>query len=265
MADLTSGQVSTNAARVYEEMYVPALFGQWPPRLLDRVQLREGERLLDVATGTGIVARAAAKRTGPGNVTAIDVNPGMLAVAKENAPEIAWREGVAESLPLGEASFEVVTCQFGLMFFEDRTAALREMWRVLAPGGRLVVATWDALEASPGYSAWISLVEEELGVDAARGLRSPFVLGDADALRGIFAEAGIGELSIETVDGWGSFPSIEAWVEIDVRGWVLSESIDDAVLERLKDRARVRLAEFVDDEGRPAFRAPAHILLAARA
>ncbi len=264
MTELTTGQVSTSAARVYENQYVPALFGQWPERLLERAGLGSAERVLDVACGTGVFAREAARRVGPANVTAIDINPDMLAVAAEMGPGIRWETGSAEALPFDDGSFDVVGCQFALMFFGDRVRALREMWRVLAPGGRLVVATWDALEASPGYGAWVQLIEDELGHDAGAGLRSPFILGDTNELRDLFAAAGIPVVAIDTVDGWGSFASVDEWVEIDVRGWVLSDHVDESVLEGLQAKARERLAEFVDEEGRPAFRAPAHIALATR-
>jgi SAM-dependent methyltransferase len=177
---------------------------------------------------------------------------------------VTWQEADVADLPFSDASFDVVACQFALMFFPDRVRALQEMSRVLAPGGRLVAATWASLDASPGYGAWVALVERELGVDAAAGLRSPFVLGDTGELRKLFEDAGLDGFQVETIDGWARFESIEQWVEVDVRGWILSDAVDDAVLDHLKALARIELAEFVDDEGRPAFRAPAHIMLATR-
>jgi ubiquinone/menaquinone biosynthesis C-methylase UbiE len=97
--------------------------------------------VLDVACGTGVVAREAARRVGPaGAVAGLDRNEGMLAVARRMAPGIAWRHGLAEALPFPDGAFDAVICQFGLMFFEDRGKALGEMWRALRPGGRLAVA-----------------------------------------------------------------------------------------------------------------------------
>ncbi len=131
-----SFQAQADAAAVYEEFFVPALFQEWAYRVADAVPLRPGDRVLDVACGTGVLARAVAARVSPGgSVAGLDMNPGMLTVAGRVAPAIAWRQGAAESLPYADASFDAVVSQFGLMFFADRQTALREMMRVLAPGG----------------------------------------------------------------------------------------------------------------------------------
>src|SRR5262245_6199314 len=107
------------------------------PRLADAVRIRPGERVLDVACGTGVLARQAASRVGSeGSVAGVDPSPGMLAVAKRLAPAIAWRQGTAEALPFEDGSFDAVVSQFGMMFFADRGRAIREMLRVLIPGGR---------------------------------------------------------------------------------------------------------------------------------
>jgi ubiquinone/menaquinone biosynthesis C-methylase UbiE len=129
---------------VYEQALVPPLFSPWADPLLDAVGLAPGSRVLDVACGTGIVARRAKARLGAtGTVLGVDVNPGMLAVARRVAPEIQWREGSATALPLQkEEAFDVVTCQQGLQFVADKAAAARELHRALAPKGRLAVSTW---------------------------------------------------------------------------------------------------------------------------
>src|SRR5262245_60940676 len=99
----------TDAARAYEALFVPALFQQWPPVIAELAQIRPGERVLDVACGTGVLARHAAQCVGPGGqVVGLDPNPGMLAVARENAPAIEWQQGVAESLPFPDGSFDAV-------------------------------------------------------------------------------------------------------------------------------------------------------------
>ncbi|MCB1588829.1 MAG: methyltransferase domain-containing protein, partial [Xanthomonadales bacterium] len=108
---------AVQAAEAYEAMFVPALFAQWAPRVLDGVALSPGQRVLDVACGTGVLAREAARRVGlSGAVSGLDPAPGMLAVARRSAEVVDWREGVAESLPYADGQFDAVVSQFGLMF-----------------------------------------------------------------------------------------------------------------------------------------------------
>ena len=259
-----TGQVTGSAAEVYEELFVPALFQQWARHVADAAQVREGQRVLDVACGTGVFARAAANRVGPsGSVVGVDVNDGMLAVARRIAPAIEWRTGRAEALPFEDASFDAVGCQFGLMFFEDRVAALREMVRVLHPGGRLAVAVWDRLESSPGYAAMADLLRRLFGDGVASALDAPFVLGDRDLLRSIVDAAGIADAEIRTETGTARFPSLAAWIYTDIRGWTLADAIEDDQLARLQREAETALRPFVTDAGTVEFAVPAHILTAA--
>ena len=119
-------------------------------------ELGAGERVLDVACGTGIVAQLAAEHVGPtGIVAGLDINPGMLAVARSMTPQgvaIDWREGSAESLPFAGSEFDAVFCQLGLQFFSDKAAALREMRRVVAPDGRVLVSTSGPIPSSSARS-----------------------------------------------------------------------------------------------------------------
>jgi ubiquinone/menaquinone biosynthesis C-methylase UbiE len=121
MSDRETGQVARSAAEVYEEFFLPALIQQWASRVAGAAGIQTGERALDVACGTGVLARTVAERVGPnGAVVGVDINEGMLAVARKKAPEIEWKQGRAETLPLDSDSFDAVVSQFGLMFFEDR-------------------------------------------------------------------------------------------------------------------------------------------------
>ncbi len=135
---------------------VPTIFGPWAQDLVEVAPPRPGERVLDIACGTGIVARTAAGRVGSGGtVVGLDVSAPMLDVARGIAAgeglSIEWREGSAMKLPFPDSAFEVVLCQQGLQFFPDRAAALREMHRVLGPGGRLALSVWRPIEGSPGF------------------------------------------------------------------------------------------------------------------
>jgi len=234
-------QAQIEAARAYESLFVPALFEQWTALLADTARVHAGQRVLDVACGTGVLARYIAARVGAGGaVTGLDPNPGMLEVARERAPTVDWRRGTAESLPFAAASFDAVVSQFGLMFFTDRVRAVSEMLRVLKPGGRLAVAVWDTLENNPLYAAEVDLLARLAGRAAAEALQAPFALGDRKALARVFADAGAAA-EISTQPGTARFPSLRVVLEADLRGWlpmvglILSEDTIGRVLAAADD------------------------------
>jgi len=250
-------------ARAYENLHVPALFEQWCCRMLDAAEVKPGNKVLDVACGTGVLARAAAGRVGPaGHAVGVDPGKGMLAVAQELAPDVEWREGVAEALPYPENSFDAVVSQFGLMFFSNRPRALGEMIRVLKPGGRLVVAVWDSLENSDAYPIEVEVLKRLAGDAAANALRAPFVLGKRDALIDLFHASGVESLEIETVNGTARFPSIKAMVEADLRGWlpVMGVFLNEEQINGILSEAETALAEYATEDGDVVFNAPAHIV-----
>jgi len=253
------GQVTKSAADVYHEFFVPALFGQWPDRVLDQLDVATGDQILDVGCGTGILAQAAARRSGdPETITGVDVNPGMLDVARRGPTSIAWVEGTAENLPFDDNTFDAVASQFALMFFTNRVAAVREMARVLRPGGSLAVATWAELDTSPGYAAMVDLLDRLIGPEAGNALRAPFVIGTAEELRSTLGSA-FAQIEVTQHPGVARFASIDAWVHTDVRGWTLADMIDDQQFEHLLQSARTELNEFVQPDGSVLFPAPALI------
>ena len=256
-------QSQTEAATSYEEFFLPALFRQWTPHVLDTAQVGPGQKVLDVACGTGILARAALARVSPrGSVAGLDPNPGMLAVATKLEPGIAWRQGMAESLPYQDASFDVVVSQFGLMFFTDRLKALREMRRVLTTEGRLAVAVWDSLEHIPGYAAEVALVERIAGEHGANPLRAPFVLGNTDELIVLFRSAGISNVSVMTHHGLARFPSIRSMLDADVYGWLplMGVTLNSEEIDQIFQEAEHELSPFLAPDGTVAFDLPAHII-----
>lgn len=249
MSEPETVQLSTDAAVVYEQDFVPALFGQWAPRLADAADVRPGDRFLDVGCGTGVVAREAALRIGPnGRVVGFDLNKSMLAVAKRMHPEIEWRQGDAIQLPFEDESFDAVVSQFMLMFIADRVAAIEEMWRVLAPGGRLAVAVWMAFERSVGDVALAEIARRLIGDDAAESFKAPYVLGDEDELLGLFHAAGLTDARVETHEGSFFFPTIDEMVRVWVKGWVLADMDDDTYAALLKE-AHKDLNHFCNDDG----------------
>jgi SAM-dependent methyltransferase len=256
------------AASAYEELFVPALFQQWTHLLIQAAGLEPGSHVLDVACGTGVLARDALSTVGPsGSVSGTDPNPGMLEVARHLAPEVDWKRGTAEALPFPGESFDCVISQFGLMFFSDHVASVREMLRVLVSGGRLVLSVWDTLERSPAFADEVSLLERTAGTDAANALRAPFVLGNKDDLVQIANQAGVSSVAVNTHQGTARFPSIRSLVEADLRGWlpVMDIHLQEEEIQRILAEAEGALSEHVNTQGEAVFQVSAHILSGTKA
>lgn len=253
------------AAWAYERLHVDALFRQWTEPVLAAAGVGTGDEVLDVACGTGVLARAARVRSGPtGWVTGVDIGPGMIAVAERVDPAVRWIVGDAGRLPLEDSSFDAVVSQFGLMFFPDPVGAIREMLRCVRPGGRVVVAVWDALDHTQAYPQCVDLLDRRAGTAAADALRAPFVLGDVGMLRGLFEQAGATSVSLSTRHASAMFPSVRSMVEADLRGWlpVMGVVLDDALVESILVEADDVLGEHVGADGTMVFDAPAHIVVA---
>ena len=256
------------AARAYESLHVPSLFAEWARPVLHAARVEPGQHLVDVACGTGVLARAALEVVGSGGaVVGVDPDPGMLAVAAEVAPGVDLRSGTAEALPLEDRSVDGVVSQFGMMFFRDPALAVEEMLRVLRPGGRLAVAVWDRLDRSAAYSALVSLLDDLAGAQAADALRAPFALGEMQAFARPFEEAGVEDVKVSTRAGTARFPSLRAMVEADLRGWlpVMGVVLDEDLIRTILAEAELALAPYVGPDGRTAFPTSAHILSGARA
>lgn len=256
---------AVEAALAYEALHVPALFGEWADPLLDAAGVEAGDHVLDVACGTGAIARRAASRVGPdGRVTGLDLGSGMLEVAGRLEPRVEWVEADATDLPFDDDRFDAVVCSFGLMFFSDSQRAIAEMIRCVRPGGRVAVAVWDSLERSEAYPTTVSLLEEMAGRDAADALRAPFALGDTGQLSRLFDDAGATAVAVTTRVGTARFPSVRTMVEADLRGWlpIMGVKLSDSLIESILEAAEIALAEHVTDDGQMVFEAPGHIVTA---
>lgn len=264
MRELSSQELETIAA-AYERQLVPTLFAPWTGPMLDAARIHENDRVLDVACGTGVLTRAIAASVGSGeSVIGLDLNPGMLAVARNVAPMIQWRQGEAEKLPFEDQAFDTIVCQFGLMFFPDRVAALRDMKRVLSPAGRLVLAVFDNLENNTGYAAMASVYERQIGKDAGEALRFPFILGDKSELLGYFSTAGIVATEVTTPKKTVRFTSVRDMVLADVQGWfpLAGINLEENVIEAVVADAQNALTSFITSDGSVEFPVYAHIVTA---
>lgn len=263
MSETEAWQVSDDAAVVYEKNFVPALFGCWPPFVANAIGIGPGDNVLDVACGTGVLAREALNRVGPeGAVIGLDLNEGMLAVAGSVQSDIDWRQGDAANMPFENGQFDAVVSQFALMYFPERVAALREMWRVQKSGGRLGVASWASFDKAEGYRVLTEIAERRTNAEAAAILRAPFVLGNEAELLELYHAAGIENAQLETGEEFVRFPSIEEFVSTEVKGSPLDSLLSATEYEELLNEARDRLAVFQNGDAGIAMPIAAHIVTA---
>jgi len=253
-------------ARVYEDLFVPALFAQWGPRVCDAAGISLGKKVLDVACGTGALTCVAAERVGTqGKVVGLDINEDMLGVARTKTSLVEWRQGRAEDLPFEDESFDAVVSQFGYMFFENQVSALREMFRVLRSGGRMAIAVCDALDHAPGYAVLAEMLHRLFDLEVAEAFRAPFACGDPDQLLFHCQEAEIPNPKIFREDGIVRFDSITALISTErACVWTLGGLLDDAQFEQLLEAAEESLLPFVTPDGSVQFEMPALVITAGK-
>jgi ubiquinone/menaquinone biosynthesis C-methylase UbiE len=189
----TGYQLEGHAARLYEQGIVPTMSKPLTEMMFEHISLQDGDRVLDIACGTGILARVVAERfRNIASIVGVDLNPGMLEVAREHTPttsiSIEWRQGDACTRPLPDHRFDVVFCQHGLQFIPNQVAALREMKRVLVPGGRLALTVWG--EPTPYQAALAESLRQHVSEAAATSCLAPFALRDVGIIRNLLDEAG---------------------------------------------------------------------------
>lgn len=248
--------IDTRRGEAYQKFMVPAVFEPWGRDLVARAAPKRGDRVLDLACGTGVVTRLAAERVAPsGTVTGLDVDPGYLKVARSIPPpdgtQIEWREGSAHEIPFGEDSFDLGLCQQGLQFFPDRPAALREMRRVIRPGGKVVVSVWRKVEYCPGFHALSAALERHGGPLESKP--ATFALGDGEELAELARGAGFRDVTIDAVSIPARFESPERFAEIvaaagPALGRALARMDEEARGAMLED-VRSTLGKYTDGDG----------------
>ena len=243
-------QIPLEAAEYYEAAFVPAFFAQWAPVLCDDAGVSPGQTVLDVACGTGIVARTAAELVVPdGKVTGVDLNDAMLTVARRVGSSLDWRQGDAADLPFPDESFDVALCQMALMFFPEPAAAVREMARVVTRAGTVGVLVPGSLEHQPAFAPLVEMIVGHAGEEARSLLSTYFLCGDVDELGRVFESAGLEVTTSRTQAGIYGAPSVDAAVTTEVESTPLAERISDDVYRRIRDDAQDVLAPFTTADG----------------
>ena len=241
-----------SAPENYERFFVPVIAAPLATDLIDIAALRLGERVLDVACGTGVVARLAAERVGPtGTVAGIDLNPGMLAVARSVTPPgmaIEWHESSAEAIPLPDEAFDVVLCQMGLQFVPDKLAALREMQRVLAPGGRLVLNVVGP--KPPAFAILSEALARHIKPELSAFVDLVFSLHDTGELQHLISGAGFREVAIQSATRTLRLPAPEEFLWQYVQSTPLANAVaqvDDESRVALERDVVAKWQAFVED------------------
>jgi SAM-dependent methyltransferase len=251
--DLTRWQLDEHSAAAYERYLVPAIFAPAAEGILEALAPQPGERLLDVGCGTGVVARQAAPRVAPGGrVCGLDLNAAMLDVARASEADVDWQQGDAAAMPLADAAFDVVVCQAALMFMPDPAAAVGEMRRVLASGGRLGLSVFRDGRFNPLYAVFADLLERHVGPDAGAMMRSPFAAWRVADLRALLAGAGLRDVQVRIVCGGERYPSAAEMLRregasspLAGRLGALDPALRDALVRDLEDA----LGDHSDDDG----------------
>ena len=253
----TEWQFEDGSPEAYEELFVPVIFSPWAERLVDRATIEGDENVLDIACGTGIVARLVARRVGDaGSVVGVDNDEGMLAVATKTAAaaglSIEWEKADVTDLAFTDHRFDIVFCQQGLPFFEDPRRALVEMRRVVAKDGRVLLNVGRPLQYQPGWAVLADALTRHLGEKWGNMLSKPFPEWDGKYLRELTQDAGFGDITVTIEIGTVRFPSVKEFLRRQAVTSPLAEPIGaapEAVRNDLLEELREDLHDYVDDDG----------------
>jgi ubiquinone/menaquinone biosynthesis C-methylase UbiE len=243
-------------ADIFENLLVPAIFDRYARDLVDRARpIGPSDRILDLGCGTGIVARILRERLGGGaRITGLDVNAGMLAKARSIAPDIEWVEGSATALPFANGSFEVVFAQQVLQFVPDREQAMREIKRVLVPGGRLIASTWRPRTYQPLFDALGLLAEKHLGP----GNDKRWAL-DGEELGALASTAGFADVRLDTASLEERYPKFPIQASTAGAGYM---NVAPATMSAIESEAKPILARHTAGDGSITNRSVTNVIIA---
>lgn len=251
-------QLSGSGPEAYERFISEPITMPCVPGLFEAVELSEGDRVLDVGCGTGIVARMAAERVGPnGRVLGVDLNDSMLSTARRlaegtNGSKLEWRQADATALPVDEGAFDVAFCQQALQFVPDKAKAALEMYRALAPEGRLGCSVLRDLQYNPYQQAVADALAQHVGPEAAAVIHTPFAFGDPEALRQLAGEAGFHDVHIRLEIGMMRYGALDELVPGYLASTPAASSVADAdedTHQAILQDIEAALAPYLDDDG----------------
>lgn len=258
-------QTTTSPSEIYEQYMVPGVFRRWATALLFVLDLHPGDQVLDLACGTGVVARMAAERVQPGGkVSGVDYNAAQIATARTMDSSIDWREGDAGALPYADQEFDFVVCQQGFQYFPDRVQAVKEIYRVLKPGGSVGIAVWSSIENSPGYHAVSIALGKVMGSSAAGLLDELFIFPDSGEVGRFFADGGFPNADVSTLQLDVVFRSTEEFTRTIVVGSIMRRTqtkFSEETLNLLAAEVAVEMESYVAANGL-SFPMEAHMLTA---
>jgi len=264
-------EMNASAPELYERYLVPAITSVWAADLLDRLRVEPQESVLDIACGTGAVIRRLATVAHGGRLVGTDLNAAMLKIARSINTErpIEWVEGSALDLPFSAKSFDVVLCQLGLQFFPDRPLALREMVRVLRPGGRVGLSVYSAIERTPAAYAFVRALDRRLGPDSSRTKRAEHVFPDPDEVKSLMEGAGFSDVNVAAVTKQINFPSMLDYVRFQLIATPMANLLKgaeaperDAVIASIAADAASRLDDGMLRDGRLSFPQESQVAIA---
>jgi ubiquinone/menaquinone biosynthesis C-methylase UbiE len=219
--------------KIYHTYLGPIIFEDYARDMVERLQPKAAERILELACGTGIVTRAIAKKMpAAATLMATDLNPAMLDVAKEvigSDPKVQFQVADACTLPFLDKSFDTVVCQYGVMFFPDKVGSMREARRVLVPGGRYIFNVWDSLEHNPITRAVHEKLAELFPANPPQFLaQTPYGWSDRAEIERVTRAGGFSKVALETV----GFACVSPSAEDAARAWVEGTPLRAALQER---------------------------------
>ena len=253
-------EITDELVRAHEQYLVPAVYAQWAVKVIELAEIELGQHVLDVACGTGTLARAAHLETGlAGKVVGLDKSEKMLESAQRRSRSIDWHLGDATALPFERGRFDRVLSQFSLMFISNRVAAIKEMLRVCKPGGLVVVAIWGELQPGGAYDELIKVTAKVSGSRAAKRLSSAWALGQPGAMDSLLLSAGIDEYECHERFGQASYPSMRAFAEAHLRLSGEFDKLSENAFQQFVTTAELRLRPFLVPSGQLVARLNAKI------